>query len=112
MDSEAKFVCGLNITIFSSSSGFWYDSRLRCDVVDLYYELYGRKKPVAVPLPELAALRPQKVERPRAEKDGPGGPSGGGGGGPGGGGVVSKVRHHADIRSDANAMSDPLTFVI
>ena len=74
--------------------------------MDLYYELYGRKKPVAVPLPELAALRPQKVERPRAEKDGPGG-------GPGGsGGAVSKVRHHADIRSDANAMSDPLTFVI
>ena len=67
-------------------------------MVDLYYELYGRKKPVAVPLPELAALRPQKVEKPRAEKDGPGGT------GPGGGGVVSKVRHHADIRSDANAM--------
>ena len=51
------------------SSGFWYDSRLRCDVVDLYYELYGRKKPVSVPLPELAALRPQKVEKPRGEKD-------------------------------------------
>ena len=81
--------------------------------MDLYYELYGRKKPVAVPLPELAALRPQKVEKPRAEKDGPGG-SGPGGSGPGGGGsgVVSKVRHLADIRSDANAMSDPLTFVI
>ena len=77
--------------------------------MDLYYELYGRKKPVAVPLPELAALRPQKVEKPRAEKDGPGGGPGGPGGG---GGVVSKVRHHADIRSDANAMSDPLTYVI
>ena len=52
-----------------SSSGFWYDSRLRCDVVDLYYEMYGKKKPVSVPLPELAALRPQKVEKPRGEKD-------------------------------------------
>ena len=58
------------------SSGFWYDSRLRCDVVDLYYELYGRKKPVSVPLPELAALRPQKVEKPKGDKD-----VGGGGGG-------------------------------
>ena len=38
-------------------------------MVDLYYELYGRKKPVAVPLPELAALRPQKVEKPKGDKD-------------------------------------------
>ena len=51
------------------SSGFWYDSRLRCDVVDLYYELYGKKKPVSVPLPELAALRPQKVDKPKGEKE-------------------------------------------
>ena len=43
-------------------------------MVDLYYELYGRKKPVSVPLPELAALRPQKVEKPKGgDKDGGGG---------------------------------------
>ena len=24
------------------NSKFWYDSRLRCDMVDLYYTLYGR----------------------------------------------------------------------
>ena len=27
------------------NSRFWYDSRLRCDMVDLYYTLYGRRKP-------------------------------------------------------------------
>jgi len=34
----------------------WYDSRLRCDLVDLYYTLYGRRKPYCLPIPELAAL--------------------------------------------------------
>ena len=38
------------------NSGFWYDSRLRCDMVDLYYTLYGRRRPPTVPIPELAAL--------------------------------------------------------
>ena len=38
-------------------------------MVDLYYELYGKKKPVSVPLPELAALRPQKVDKPKGEKE-------------------------------------------
>ena len=38
------------------SSGFWYDSRLRCDVADLYFKLYGRKRPYALPIPELAML--------------------------------------------------------
>ena len=50
------------------TNGFWFDSRLRCDVVDLYYELYGRKKPVAVPIPELSALKPQKVEKSKDNK--------------------------------------------
>lgn len=45
------------------SGEFWYDSRLRCDIADLYFELYGRKKPVCIPLPELAAMRPKKVEK-------------------------------------------------
>jgi len=38
------------------NGGFWYDSRLRCDIVDLYYTLYGRRRPPSLPLPELAAL--------------------------------------------------------
>lgn len=38
------------------NSGFWYDSRLRCDTVDLYYTLYGRRRPPTMPMPELAAL--------------------------------------------------------
>ena len=66
---QTEFASELHVFKSVCSSGFWYDSRLRCDVVDLYYELYGKKKPVSVPLPELAALRPQKVEKPRGEKD-------------------------------------------
>ena len=36
---------------------FWYDSRLRCDIVDLYAKLYGRKRPVAMPLPEFTSMK-------------------------------------------------------
>jgi len=60
------------------NGGFWYDSKLRCDTVDLYYALYGRKRPPTIPIPELAALgRPQGWKRdktaqqfviPRGEK--------------------------------------------
>lgn len=40
-----------------------HDTRLRCDMVDLYYALYGTKEPSSVKNPELAALyQPQKVE--------------------------------------------------
>merc|ERR1711936_541210 len=38
------------------NSQFWYDSRLRCDIVDLYFTLYGRRRPPSLPLPELASL--------------------------------------------------------
>lgn len=38
------------------NSKFWFDSRLRCDMVDLYYTLYGRRRPFCLPIPELAAL--------------------------------------------------------
>lgn len=39
-----------------------HDTRLRCDLVDLYYKLYGNKKPTCLPIPELAGLlKPQKV---------------------------------------------------
>lgn len=33
-----------------------HDTRLRCDLVDLYYALYGSRRPVCLPIPELAAL--------------------------------------------------------
>ncbi|CAH1119125.1 unnamed protein product [Phaedon cochleariae] len=33
-----------------------HDSRLRCDLVDLYYTLYGTKRPVCIPLLELAGI--------------------------------------------------------
>lgn len=40
-----------------------HDTRLRCDMVDLYYAFFGIKEPSAVKNPELAALyQPQKVE--------------------------------------------------
>ena len=29
----------------------WHDSRLRCDTVDLYFALYGRRKPFCLPIP-------------------------------------------------------------
>lgn len=39
-----------------------HDSKLRCDFVDLYYKLYGVKRPTCLPIPELAGiLKPQKV---------------------------------------------------
>ena len=46
----------LQCYLINYSSDFWYDSRLRCDVVDLYFKLYGRKRPHAVPIAELAML--------------------------------------------------------
>ena len=50
------FCFPLHIENLHYSSDFWYDSRLRCDVVDLYFKLYGRKRPHAVPIAELAML--------------------------------------------------------
>jgi len=52
------------------NSQFWYDSRLRCDIVDLYYTLYGRRRPASLPVPELAALgRPQGSMGPPWKRD-------------------------------------------
>ncbi|XP_017782255.1 PREDICTED: transcription initiation factor TFIID subunit 2 [Nicrophorus vespilloides] len=40
-----------------------HDTRLRCDLVDLYYKLYGSRRPFCVPVAELAGLlKPQKEE--------------------------------------------------
>ena len=49
------------VPFFLSSSGFWYDSRLRCDTADLYFKLYGKKSPVCIPLPEFAAMMKKPV---------------------------------------------------
>ncbi|XP_012265791.1 transcription initiation factor TFIID subunit 2 isoform X2 [Athalia rosae] len=39
-----------------------HDTKLRCDLVDLYYTLYGSKRPLCLPIPELAAMtRPRKA---------------------------------------------------
>lgn len=35
---------------------FSHDSRLRCDLVDLYHTLYGTKRPVCIPLAELTGI--------------------------------------------------------
>lgn len=33
-----------------------HDSRLRCELVDLYYTLYGTRRPTCLPIPELAGV--------------------------------------------------------
>lgn len=33
-----------------------HDTRLRCDLVDIYYTLYGTKRPVCIPLTELSGI--------------------------------------------------------
>ncbi|CAH2264572.1 jg21294 [Pararge aegeria aegeria] len=47
------------------------DARLRCDLVDLYYTLYGLKRPLCVPLPEIQAMMKQmhNKERERLERE-------------------------------------------
>lgn len=42
-----------------------HDAKLRCDLVDLYYTLYGTKIPFCLPVPELAMLtKPRKAGPP------------------------------------------------
>lgn len=40
-----------------------HDSKLRCDFVDFYYTLYGSKRPLCLPIPELGCLsaKPRKA---------------------------------------------------
>lgn len=46
-----------------------HDTRLRCDLVDLYYKLYGSKRPTCLPIPELAGvLKPQKHQSDDSKK--------------------------------------------
>lgn len=47
-----------------------HDTRLRCDLVDLYYALYGTKEPQIMKSTELASLyQPQRVEEPEEIKE-------------------------------------------
>lgn len=41
---------------FIFSSTFAHDSRLRCDIADLYYSLYGRSRPSCLPIPEVTDI--------------------------------------------------------
>nr|CAD7452252.1 unnamed protein product [Timema tahoe] len=84
LDQEALFLlekatvfllfppCTLNnssghFPVISFSCMLSYDSQLRCDIVDLYYTLYGSRRPVCLPIPEiiaiLSSLKPEKRER-------------------------------------------------
>lgn len=47
-----------------------HDPKIRCDLVDLYYTLYGSKRPFCLPIPELAAItKPKKTGPPSPEQD-------------------------------------------
>lgn len=43
-----------------------HDTRIRCDLVDLYYTLYGNRRPICIPLPELSGL--MNLTRPDIKK--------------------------------------------
>uniref|UniRef100_A0A8D8N598 Transcription initiation factor TFIID subunit 2 n=5 Tax=Culex pipiens TaxID=7175 RepID=A0A8D8N598_CULPI len=53
----------LALRIWNNMNGLLsHDTRLRCDMVDLYYTLYGTRVPNCLPNPELASiLKPQKL---------------------------------------------------
>ena len=42
--------------MFNFSATFAHDSRLRCDIADLYYSLYGRSRPSCLPIPEVTPV--------------------------------------------------------
>ncbi|KAK9889670.1 hypothetical protein WA026_007049 [Henosepilachna vigintioctopunctata] len=44
---------------------FSHDTRLRCDMVDLYYTLYGSKRPFCLPLPEMEGI--MSLDRHKAD---------------------------------------------
>ncbi|KAL7294026.1 hypothetical protein TKK_0012596 [Trichogramma kaykai] len=45
-----------------------HDPKLRCDLVDLYYTLYGSKTPMCLPNPEIdELLKPKKVAKTNSE---------------------------------------------
>lgn len=60
----------INLIIIFSSCMLSHDARLRCDLVDLYYKLYGSKRPTCLPIPELAAIMkpPKHHDEPPKKK--------------------------------------------
>ncbi|KAH0952770.1 hypothetical protein HN011_011355 [Eciton burchellii] len=46
-----------------------HDAKLRCNLVDLYYMLYGTKTPLCLPIPELAMIKPRKAGPPSPERE-------------------------------------------
>lgn len=47
-----------------------HDAKLRCDLVDLYYTLYGMKVPFCLPIPEIATIiKPRKAGPPSPERE-------------------------------------------
>ncbi|XP_072170420.1 transcription initiation factor TFIID subunit 2-like [Diadema setosum] len=62
------------------NSGTSHDSRLRCDVVDFFFTLYGKTRPACLPLPELGfvvnlkerttAVNPSIIPDEPTERDG------------------------------------------
>ncbi|KAL1132516.1 hypothetical protein AAG570_010471, partial [Ranatra chinensis] len=52
-----------------------HDTKMRCSFVDLYYTLYGRKRPICLPSPEIMGLLahvPNSAHLPDAVSDAPG----------------------------------------
>lgn len=45
-----------------------HDTRLRCDLVDLYYTLYGIRRPMCLPVPELAGIMNLQKYEPKKIK--------------------------------------------
>lgn len=50
---------------------FSHDTRLRCDLVDFYYTLYGIRTPVCLPLPELSGIMNLSKFDPNRQKQPP-----------------------------------------
>ena len=63
--------CELVDRIWNLANGMLsHDPKIRCDLVDLYYTLYGPKRPLCLPIPELAAItKPKKVGPQSPEQD-------------------------------------------
>lgn len=59
----------INIYNFICSGMLSHDTKLRCDLVDLYYTLYGTKVPFCLPIPEVAAIMKPKKVNPSPERE-------------------------------------------
>lgn len=52
--------------IYIFSGMLSHDTRLRCDLVDLYFALYGSRRPQCLQSNEMSNLvKPQRVSNPR-----------------------------------------------